>query len=160
MCGIVGVFGRSPVSSVIHERLSMLQHRGQDSAGIATSFEERFYLEKGNGLLTDVFEAGNMARLLGNMGIGHVRYPTAGCASVAEAQPFYVNSPHGIVFAHNGNLTNVAEIVEDLFKTDLRHLNTTSDSEVMLNVFAHAMAGRAMVNPNELDIFAAVEEVH
>lgn len=160
MCGIVGVFGHSPVSHVIYESLSMLQHRGQDAAGIATCFGERFYLHKGNGLLTDVFDAGNMARLLGNMGIGHVRYPTAGCASVAEAQPFYVNSPHGIVFAHNGNLTNVSEIVDSLFKTDLRHLNTSSDSEVMLNVFAHAMTRRAMVTPNELDIFAAVEEVH
>lgn len=160
MCGIVGVFGHSPVNHVIYESLSMLQHRGQDAAGIATCFGERFYLHKGTGLITDVFDAANMARLLGNMGIGHVRYPTAGCASVAEAQPFYVNSPHGIVFAHNGNLTNVSEIVDDLFKTDLRHLNTTSDSEVMLNVFAHAMTRRAMVTPNELDIFAAVEEVH
>ncbi len=160
MCGIVGLFGHKPVSHVIYESLSMLQHRGQDAAGIATCFGERFYLHKGMGLITDVFDTANMARLLGNMGIGHVRYPTAGCASVAEAQPFYVNSPHGIVFAHNGNLTNVSEIVEDLFKTDLRHLNTTSDSEVMLNVFAHAMTRRAMVTPSELDIFAAVEEVH
>ncbi len=160
MCGIVGVFGHHPVSSVIYESLSMLQHRGQDAAGIATCFQDRFYLEKGNGLITDVFDAGNMAKLLGNMGIGHVRYPTAGCASVAEAQPFYVNSPYGIIFAHNGNLTNVAEIVDDLFQTDMRHLNTTSDSEVMLNVFAHAMTRRGAVKPNEYDIFAAVEEVH
>jgi amidophosphoribosyltransferase len=160
MCGIVGVFGRSPVSSVIYESLSMLQHRGQDAAGIATYFQDRFYLEKGNGLMTEVFDATNMSRLLGNLGIGHVRYPTAGCASVAEAQPFYVNSPYGIVFAHNGNLTNVSEIVDTLFETDMRHLNTSSDSEVMLNVFAHAMARRAAVHPNEFDVFAAVEEVH
>jgi amidophosphoribosyltransferase len=160
MCGIVGVFGHRPVSSVLYESLSMLQHRGQDAAGIATCFEDRFYLEKGNGLLTDVFEAGNMARLLGNMGVGHVRYPTAGCASVAEAQPFYVNSPYGIIFAHNGNLTNVSEIVNSLFETDMRHMNTNSDSEVMLNVFAHAMARRGAVKPNEFDVFAAVEEVH
>ena len=160
MCGIVGVFGHHPVSSIIYESLSMLQHRGQDAAGIATCFQDRFYLEKGNGLITEVFNAGNMARLLGNMGIGHVRYPTAGCASVAEAQPFYVNSPYGIIFAHNGNLTNVSEIVESLFETDMRHLNTRSDSEVMLNVFAHAMARRGAVKPNEFDIFAAVEEVH
>ena len=160
MCGIVGVFGNNPVSSVLYESLSMLQHRGQDAAGIATCFEDRFYLEKGNGLITDVFEAGNMARLLGNMGVGHVRYPTAGCASVAEAQPFYVNSPYGIIFAHNGNLTNVSEIVDSLFETDMRHLNTSSDSEVMLNVFAHAMARRGAVKPNEFDVFAAVEEVH
>ena len=160
MCGIVGVFGHNPVSQVIYDSLSMLQHRGQDAAGIATCFGGRFYLEKGNGLITDVFDAGNMARLLGDMGIGHVRYPTAGCASVAEAQPFYVNSPYGIIFAHNGNLTNVTEIVESLFETDMRHLNTTSDSEVMLNVFAHAMARRGAVKPNEFDVFAAVEEVH
>jgi amidophosphoribosyltransferase len=160
MCGIVGVFGHSPVSQVIYDSLSMLQHRGQDAAGIATFFEERFYLHKGNGLITDVFDAGNMARLLGTMGIGHVRYPTAGCASVAEAQPFYVNSPYGIVFAHNGNLTNVADIVESLFQKDLRHLNTTSDSEVMLNVLAHALTRRGAVKPNEFDVFAAVEEVH
>jgi len=160
MCGIVGVFGHNPVSQVIYDSLSMLQHRGQDAAGIATCFGGRFYLEKGNGLITDVFDAGNMARLLGNMGIGHVRYPTAGCASVAEAQPFYVNSPYGIIFAHNGNLTNVAEIVESLFETDMRHLNTSSDSEVMLNVFAHAMTRRGAVKPNEFDVFAAVEEVH
>ncbi|MEO7030202.1 MAG: amidophosphoribosyltransferase [Acidobacteriaceae bacterium] len=160
MCGVVGVFGHSPVSQVVYDSLSMLQHRGQDAAGIATCFDERFYLHKGNGLITDVFDAGNMARLLGTMGIGHVRYPTAGCASVAEAQPFYVNSPYGIIFAHNGNLTNVAEIVDSLFQKDLRHLNTTSDSEVMLNVFAHAMARRGAVKPHPFDIFAAVEEVH
>lgn len=160
MCGIVGVFGHSAVSLVIYESLSMLQHRGQDAAGIATCFEDRFYLEKGNGLLTDVFKADNMARLLGDMGVGHVRYPTAGCSSVAEAQPFYVNSPYGIIFAHNGNLTNVSEIVDSLFQTDKRHLNTSSDSEVMLNVFAHALAKRSVVKPTELDVFAAVEEVH
>jgi len=160
MCGIVGVFGHSPVSQTIYESLSMLQHRGQDAAGIATYLREKFYLEKGNGLITEVFHAENMARLLGTMGVGHVRYPTAGCASVAEAQPFYVNSPYGIVFAHNGNLTNVGDIVEGLFETDMRHLNTTSDSEVMLNVFAHALTRRGAVKPNEFDIFAAVEEVH
>ena len=160
MCGIVGVFGHSAVSSVIYESLSMLQHRGQDAAGIATCFEDRFYLEKGNGLLTDVFDPENMARLLGDMGVGHVRYPTAGCSSVAEAQPFYVNSPYGIIFAHNGNLTNVSEIVDNIFQRDMRHLNTSSDSEVMLNVLAHAMARRGAVKPKEIDIFASVEEVH
>ncbi len=160
MCGIVGVVGHHPVSQTVYDALSMLQHRGQDAAGIATCFADRFYLHKGNGLITDVFDGASMARLLGDMGIGHVRYPTAGCASVAEAQPFYVNSPHGIVFAHNGNLTNVSEIIGSLFKTDLRHLNTTSDSEVMLNVFAHGLARRGMVNPHPFDVFAAVEEVH
>jgi amidophosphoribosyltransferase len=160
MCGIVGVFGHSPVSQVIYDSLSMLQHRGQDAAGIATCYQEKFYLEKAEGLITDVFDAANMARLLGNVGIGHVRYPTAGCSSVAEAQPFYVNSPYGIAFAHNGNLTNVSEIVDGLFETDMRHLNTNSDSEVMLNVFAHALSRRGAVHPNEFDVFAAVEEVH
>ncbi|WP_263380131.1 amidophosphoribosyltransferase [Granulicella paludicola] len=160
MCGIVGVFGHSPVSQVIYDSLSMLQHRGQDAAGIVTNYQGRFYLEKGEGLITDVFNKSNMARLLGNVGVGHVRYPTAGCSSVAEAQPFYVNSPYGVVFAHNGNLTNVAEIVGGLFETDMRHLNTRSDSEVMLNVFAHALSRRGAVKPNEFDVFAAVEEVH
>jgi amidophosphoribosyltransferase len=160
MCGIVGVFGHSAVSSVLYEGLSMLQHRGQDAAGIATCFEDRFYLEKGNGLLRDVFNVDNMARLLGNMGVGHVRYPTAGCSSVAEAQPFYVNSPYGIIFAHNGTLTNVSEIVNSLFQTDMRHLNTSSDSEVMLNVLAHALTRLGAVKPSEFDVFAAVEEVH
>ncbi|HEX4154014.1 MAG TPA: amidophosphoribosyltransferase [Acidobacteriaceae bacterium] len=160
MCGIVGVFGHQPVGQIIYDSLSMLQHRGQDAAGIATFFEDRFYLHKGNGLITDVFDATSMARLLGNAGIGHVRYPTAGCGSVAEAQPFYVNSPYGIVFAHNGNLTNVADIVEGVFQKDLRHLNTTSDSEVMLNVFAHALSRRAAAKPTPEDVFAAVEEVH
>ena len=160
MCGIVGVFGHAPVSGVIYDSLSMLQHRGQDAAGIATSYQDRFYLHKENGLVHNVFNATNMARLLGNMGIGHVRYPTAGCASVAEAQPFYVNSPYGIVFAHNGNLTNVQEIVGNVYQKDRRHLNTTSDSEVMLNVFAHALARRGVITPKPADLFAAVEEVH
>ena len=160
MCGIVGVFGHGPVSQILYDSLSMLQHRGQDAAGIATSFLNRFYLHKGNGLVNEVFDASEMAKLLGDMGIGHVRYPTAGCASVAEAQPFYVNSPHGIVFAHNGNLTNVDEIIHSVFEKDLRHLNTRSDSEVMLNVFAHALAKRDAVNPKPEDVFAAVEETH
>jgi amidophosphoribosyltransferase len=161
MCGIVGVFGHRPVSQDIYDSLSMLQHRGQDAAGIATAYQDRFYLHKDNGLVTGVFNQANMARLLGNMGIGHVRYPTAGCSSVAEAQPFYVNSPHGIVFAHNGNLTNVGEIVDGTFLKDRRHLNTTSDSEVMLNVFAHALGRRtAARKPTPEDLFAAVEEVH
>jgi amidophosphoribosyltransferase len=160
MCGIVGVFGHSPVNQAIYDSLSMLQHRGQDAAGIATYYEDRFYLHKSNGLLADAFNAGNMARLLGTIGIGHVRYPTAGCASVAEAQPFYVNSPYGIVFAHNGNLTNVGAIVDELFQDDLRHINTTSDSEAMLNVFAHALGKTGTKAPKPAAIFAAVEDVH
>ncbi|MDE1161794.1 MAG: amidophosphoribosyltransferase [Acidobacteriaceae bacterium] len=160
MCGIVGVFGHRPVSQVLYDSLTMLQHRGQDAAGIATSFLNRFYLHKGNGLVNEVFDVASMAKLLGDMGIGHVRYPTAGCGSVAEAQPFYVNSPHGIVFAHNGNLTNVDEIIHRVFEKDLRHLNTRSDSEVMLNVFAHALAERNVISPTPEDIFTAVEETH
>ena len=160
MCGIVGVFGQGPVNQILYDSLSMLQHRGQDAAGIATSFLNRFYLHKGNGLVNEVFDPANMAKLIGTMGIGHVRYPTAGCGSVAEAQPFYVNSPHGIVFAHNGNLTNVEEIISTVFERDLRHLNTRSDSEVMLNVFAHALAKRDVINPTPEDIFAAVEQTH
>ena len=160
MCGIVGVFGHGPVGQTLYDSLSMLQHRGQDAAGIATSFLNRFYLHKGNGLVNEVFDAASMAKLLGDMGIGHVRYPTAGCASVAEAQPFYVNSPHGIVFAHNGNLTNVDEIIRTVFEKDLRHLNTRSDSEVMLNVFAHALGKREAINPKPEDVFGAVEETH
>lgn len=160
MCGIVGVWSHSPVSGVLYDSLSMLQHRGQDAAGIATCFQDRFYLHKENGLVSHVFHPGNMARLLGNMGIGHVRYPTAGCASVSEAQPFYVNSPYGIVFGHNGNLTNIEEIIDAVFHSNRRHLNTSSDSEVMLNVFAHALADRGVVTPTPEDIFAAVEEVH
>src|ERR1700761_2429222 len=160
MCGIVGVFGQGPVNQVLYDSLSMLQHRGQDAAGVATSFLNRFYLHKGNGLVNEVFDPANRAKLIGTMGIGHVRYPTAGCGSVAEAQPFYVNSPHGIVFAHNGNLTNVDEIIHKVFERDLRHLNTRSDSEVMLNVFAHALGKRDVINPTPADIFAAVEETH
>jgi amidophosphoribosyltransferase len=160
MCGIVGVFGNGPVSQVIYDSLTMLQHRGQDAAGVATSFLNRFYLHKGNGLVNEVFDVGSMAKLLGDMGIGHVRYPTAGCGSVAEAQPFYVNSPHGIVFAHNGNLTNVDEIIHTVFEKEMRHLNTRSDSEVMLNVFAHALSKREVVSPKPEDIFAVVDETH
>jgi amidophosphoribosyltransferase len=160
MCGIVGVFGHGPVNQTLYDSLSMLQHRGQDAAGIATSFLNRFYLHKGNGLVNEVFDPASMAKLLGDMGIGHVRYPTAGCGSVAEAQPFYVNSPHGIVFAHNGNLTNVDEIIHTVFEKEMRHLNTRSDSEVMLNVFAHALGKRDAISPTPEDIFAAVDETH
>ena len=137
MCGIVGIVGSTPVNQSIYDALTVLQHRGQDAAGICTIESNRFRLRKANGLVKDVFEAKHMQRLQGNVGIGHVRYPTAGSSSASEAQPFYVNSPFGITLAHNGNLTNANEVREKLFEKDRRHVNTTSDSEVLLNVLAH-----------------------
>ncbi len=139
MCGIVGVAGQSPVNQVLYDALTMLQHRGQDAAGIVTCQDGRLFLRKENGMVRDVFQTKHMLRLIGNFGIGHVRYPTAGSSSSAEAQPFYVNSPYGITLAHNGNLTNADEISASLFKSDLRHINTDSDSEVLLNVLAHEL---------------------
>ncbi|WP_297927208.1 amidophosphoribosyltransferase, partial [uncultured Agitococcus sp.] len=140
--------------------LTMLQHRGQDAAGIVTAQEGRLFLRKDNGMVRDVFHTRHMLRLVGNFGIGHVRYPTAGSSSSAEAQPFYVNSPYGITLAHNGNLTNAHEISNDLFRTDLRHINTDSDSEVLLNVFAHELQELGKLQPSEEDVFAAVSAVH
>ncbi|MFP8968326.1 amidophosphoribosyltransferase [Pokkaliibacter sp. CJK22405] len=139
MCGIVGIVANSHVNQEIFDALTVLQHRGQDAAGMVTSQQGRFFLRKDNGQVRDVFRTRHMKQLLGNVGIGHVRYPTAGSSSAAEAQPFYVNSPYGIALAHNGNLTNTRELAEDLFREDLRHLNTTSDSEVLLNVLAHEL---------------------
>ncbi len=160
MCGVVGIAGKSPVNQMLFDALTMLQHRGQDAAGIVTCHEGRLFLRKDNGMVRDVFHTRHMRALLGNYGIGHVRYPTAGSSSSAEAQPFYVNSPYGISLAHNGNLTNAEEIHEDLFKTDLRHMNTDSDSEVLLNVFAHEMHKNGKLNPSPEDIFDAVSRVH
>jgi amidophosphoribosyltransferase len=161
MCGIVGVVGRSPVNQAIYDALMVLQHRGQDAAGIVTCESGKLHLRKDNGLARDVFDTEQMIKLRGNMGIGHVRYPTAGCSSSAEAQPFYVNSPYGITLAHNGNLTNADELKDDLFRTDRRHINTTSDSEVLLNVFAHELiACSSGLQLNEDDIFKAIERVH
>ena len=137
MCGIVGVVSKNPVNQLIYDALLLLQHRGQDAAGIATSHGNKFAMHKANGLVRDVFRTRNMRSLPGNIGIGQVRYPTAGSTSEEEAQPFYVNAPFGIVFAHNGNLTNAAELKIELFKNDYRHLNTDSDSEVLLNILAH-----------------------
>ena len=137
MCGIVGIAGFMPVNQSIYDALTVLQHRGQDAAGIITiDANNCFRLRKANGLVNDVFEARHMQRLQGNMGIGHVRYPTAGSSSASEAQPFYVNSPYGITLAHNGNLTNAHELRKKLFEEKRRHINTTSDSEILLNVFA------------------------
>ncbi len=160
MCGIVGIAGKHNVNQSLYDALTVLQHRGQDAAGIVTCENRRLFLRKDNGTVRDVFRARHMQRLVGNMGIGHVRYPTAGSSSSAEAQPFYVNSPYGITLAHNGNLTNTAELSRDLFRADLRHINTNSDSEVLLNVFAHELQCRNKLSPEADDIFSAVAAVH
>ncbi len=160
MCGIVGIVGHSNVNQSIYDALTVLQHRGQDAAGIVTCDGDRLFLRKDNGMVRDVFRTRHMRRLVGNMGIGHVRYPTAGSSSSAEAQPFYVNSPYGITLAHNGNLTNSAALAEDIFRADLRHINTTSDSEVLLNVFAHELQTLGKLMPQPEDIFSAVRRVH
>lgn len=162
MCGIIGLVGHTPVNQALYDGLTVLQHRGQDAAGIVTCEGERMYLRKDNGLVKDVFHTRHMMNLKGNIGIGHVRYPTAGSFSSAEAQPFYVNSPYGIALAHNGNLTNADELKRDLFAEDRRHINTNSDSEILLNIFAHEL--QKTVNP-KLDItadniFDAIEYVH
>ncbi|MZI93414.1 amidophosphoribosyltransferase [Vibrio sp. CAIM 722] len=159
MCGIVGIVGTTPVNQSIYDALTVLQHRGQDAAGICTIESNRFRLRKANGLVKDVFEARHMQRLQGTVGIGHVRYPTAGSSSASEAQPFYVNSPFGITLAHNGNLTNASEVRQRVYDKDRRHVNTTSDSEVLLNVLAHEIdTVRGTVN--EDDVFRAVANVH
>ena len=160
MCGLVGVVGKSDVAVCLYDTLTVLQHRGQDAAGIATSDGGKLNLRKDNGLVKDVFRTRHMERLAGKMGIGHVRYPTAGSSSPALAQPFYVNSPYGLSLAHNGNLTNSAELSRDLFKEDLRHINTDSDSEVLLNVFAHELQMLAKMQPTAEDVFTAVRGVH
>ncbi|HAS8360281.1 TPA: amidophosphoribosyltransferase [Vibrio vulnificus] len=159
MCGIVGIVGTTPVNQSIYDALTVLQHRGQDAAGICTIESNRFRLRKANGLVKDVFEAKHMQRLQGNVGIGHVRYPTAGSSSASEAQPFYVNSPFGISLAHNGNLTNAHEVRQKLFEKDRRHVNTTSDSEVLLNVLAHEI-DTVKGNVTADDVFRAIANVH
>ncbi|MDX1452990.1 MAG: amidophosphoribosyltransferase [Oleiphilaceae bacterium] len=160
MCGIVGIVGKDNANQSLYDALTVLQHRGQDAAGIVTCQDDRFFLRKDNGLVRDVFRTRHMTRLVGNVGIGHVRYPTAGSSSSAEAQPFYVNSPYGITLAHNGNLTNTAELADGLLKSDLRHINTNSDSEVLLNVFAHELQVQGKLVPTQKEIFSAVREVH
>jgi amidophosphoribosyltransferase len=162
MCGIAGIVSQGPVvSSDLFDALTMLQHRGQDAAGIITNEAHRLYLRKENGLVRDVFNSDeHMLQLRGNMGIGHVRYPTAGRATSAEAQPFYTNTPFGISLSHNGNLTNAEELKQELFLQDRRHLNTESDSEVLLNVFAHELLQRGVLRLTPDDIFAAVSGVH
>jgi amidophosphoribosyltransferase len=160
MCGIIGVVAHGTVNQAIYDGLTVLQHRGQDAAGIITSDGQRLHLRKSNGLVRDVFHTRHMLRLVGNMGIGHVRYPTAGCESSAEAQPFYVNSPYGISLAHNGNLTNAEKLKQELFREDLRQINTDSDSEVLLNVLAHELQRFAKLQMEVDDIFNAVAAVH
>ncbi|AYH44945.1 amidophosphoribosyltransferase [Azoarcus sp. DN11] len=162
MCGIIGVVANSPVNQLLYDGLQVLQHRGQDAAGIATSEGGRFFMHKGPGLVRDVFRTRNMRNLVGNWGIGHVRYPTAGSAcNPAEAQPFYVNSPFGLLLAHNGNLTNSEELKREMFLSDLRHINTNSDSEVLLNVLAHELQAAAKgFKLDEDAVFRAVAGVH
>ncbi|MGD8483438.1 MAG: amidophosphoribosyltransferase [Thioalkalispiraceae bacterium] len=160
MCGIIGIVAKSPVNQMLYDGLTVLQHRGQDAAGIVTSENHRLFLRKANGMVRDVFHTRHMLRLKGNMGIGHVRYPTAGCFSSAEAQPFYVNSPFGITLAHNGNLTNAEDLKRELFIQDRRHINTDSDSEVLLNIFAHELDNSAKLKITPSDIFNAVKGVH
>jgi amidophosphoribosyltransferase len=160
MCGIVGIVGTSPVNQQIYDALTVLQHRGQDAAGIVTSAEGELFQRKGSGLVRDVFQERHMLQLRGNVGIGHVRYPTAGSDRAVEAQPFYVNAPYGICLAHNGNLTNASELAEVLIREDRRHLNTESDSEVLLNVFASELqrVGTPRITP--ADVFAALSAVY
>lgn len=160
MCGIIGIVGKQAVTPSIYDALTLLQHRGQDAAGIATLEGHRIHLYKGNGLVRDVFPRAELKQLKGNIGIGHVRYPTAGSDNFHEAQPFYVNSPYGIVLGHNGNLINAAALKKELFDSDRRHLNTESDSEVLLNVLAHELhrIGPAGMQPK--DVFKAVDGLH
>jgi amidophosphoribosyltransferase len=160
MCGVVGIVSQSPVNQAIYDALTVLQHRGQDAAGIVTWGEDGLRQRKSNGLVRDVFRHRHMLRLTGNVGIGHIRYPTAGGSRAAEAQPFYVNSPYGICLGHNGNLTNYDELAELLAREDRRHLSTGSDSEVLLNVFAHELQNRANGKPTPDQVWEAVEAVH
>lgn len=160
MCGLVGVVGKSDVNLQLYDALTVLQHRGQDAAGIVTCGDGKLAQQKALGLVRDVFRTRHMQRLTGNIGIGHVRYPTAGGTGPALAQPFYVNSPYGIALAHNGNLTNSSEVRQHLYKTDLRHINTDSDSEVLLNVFAHELHARGKLVPTENEIFEAIAAMH
>ena len=162
MCGVIGIVGHSAANQLLYDGLLLLQHRGQDAAGIATAQGKRIHIHRNNGLVRDVFRTRDMRNLQGPMGIGHVRYPTAGSASNSEeAQPFYVNAPFGIVLGHNGNLTNAEELQLDMYRRDRRHINTESDSEVLLNVFAHEL--QQAVSGLSLDansVFSAVSAVH
>ena len=158
MCGIIGIVGAGPVAASLYDGLTVLQHRGQDAAGIATVDGTRIRIHKGNGLVRDVFDANNMRLLEGRIGIGHCRYPTAGSEGSDEAQPFYVNSPYGIALAHNGNLINTETLRREVFEQDRRHVNTQSDSEVLLNVLAHEISRHDALTPES--VFDAVTAVH
>jgi amidophosphoribosyltransferase len=160
MCGIIGIVGKSEVASALYDGLTVLQHRGQDAAGIATVDGDRLRLHKGAGLVRDVFQREDMLKLRGRVGIGHCRYPTAGSESTAEAQPLYVNSPYGIALGHNGNLINTDSLRRQMFEDDRRHINTDSDSEILLNIFAHELQiqERHALTPDH--IFKAVAGVH
>ncbi|TFW18327.1 amidophosphoribosyltransferase [Duganella callida] len=161
MCGIVGVVSHQPVNQLLYDALLLLQHRGQDAAGIATNHSSMFAMYKANGLVRDVFRTRNMRTLQGNSGIGHCRYPTAGSSSEEEAQPFYVNAPFGITLAHNGNLTNWEQLKQEMFVNDRRHINTDSDSEVLLNVLAHEIQKATVDISIDADtIFKAVAVLH
>jgi amidophosphoribosyltransferase len=160
MCGIVGIVGRGPVNQQLYDSLTGLQHRGQDAAGIVTVENGLMFSRRGKGLVREVFEQRHMDELRGNVGIGHVRYPTAGGNSMTEVQPFYVNAPYGICLAHNGNLTNASELAAVLAREDRRHLNTHSDSEVLLNVFASELQRVGTVRVTPGDIFAACNAMY
>ena len=162
MCGIVGIVSNAPVNQLIYDALLLLQHRGQDAAGIVTQQENKFFMHKAKGMVKDIFRTRNMRALPGNCGLGQVRYPTAGNAfSEEEAQPFYVNAPFGIVLVHNGNLTNAQALKHELFTVDHRHINTESDSEVLLNVLAHEIERTTRGMPLQpAHLFEAVRKVH
>ena len=161
MCGVVGIVSSEPVNQFLYNALTVMQHRGQDAAGIVTWGEEQgLKKRKGNGLVRDVFHSRHMTDMRGTSGIGHVRYPTAGGSKSSEAQPFYVNSPYGICLAHNGNLTNYDELAELLIRDDRRHLSTNSDSEVLLNVLAHELQMRANGSPTAENVFNAIDALH
>ena len=160
MCGITGIVGSSELNQELYDGLTVLQHRGQDAAGMMTYSDNRLFQRKGNGLVRDVFQERHMQRLQGDMGIGHVRYPTAGSSSSSEAQPFYVNSPYGICLSHNGNLTNAEVLKRELYIDDRRHINTNSDSEILLNVLAHELMQAGSLHLTPQDIFNAVRGVH
>ena len=160
MCGVVGLVSKNEVSPLIYEALTVIQHRGQDAAGIATLEEGRLHTRKQIGLVRDVFREKHINELRGQIGIGHVRYPTAGGASREFSQPLYVNSPYGISISHNGNLVNAEQLTKELYKDNYRHLNTSSDSEVILNVFAHELQQASSFNPTPEQIFKAVEKTH
>lgn len=161
MCGVVGVYANNAVNQTIYDSLILLQHRGQDAAGIMTCDENgKLYMRKSNGLVRDVFQTRHMLRLMGNYGIGHVRYPTAGCSSSVEAQPFYVNAPYGIALGHNGNITNAEQLLHDIFEEGRRHINTTSDSEILLNIFAHELDRYASGKLTADDIFYAIANLY